>query len=117
MSDLGEYYNSMRTERKKAAKQNRQSASDSLLDDMSFAANMGMSLTRLSDVHYELRVFLHPDQRRFWLYNLYPGNRRIYIDKKNAGAFLRVDKWSFMAIIEAADKARANHAKRGSNEH
>lgn len=63
-------------------------------------------LTQCSTVHYQLRAF--QDGRVAWLYNLYPGKRRIWSDRKYRGSFLRVPKfWTLTDVIQAvADRQR-----------
>lgn len=65
-----------------------------------------MVLIRHSDVHYHLWVTLASGQR--WLYNLYPGNCRIYADRQHYGPFLNIPKpWTIDDVIRAARAKRA----------
>lgn len=62
------------------------------------AREAGFQLIRQTDAHYQLWA-----PGRKWLVNLYPGNCRLYHDKKKRGPYLRVsEEWSLMEVVEAA---------------
>lgn len=111
MSDVGEHYKSMRAERQKAAQQNRRGASADFFEAVKYASERGMIFVRRSASHYQLRVYAGTSRDFFWLYNLYPGNQRIWIDRQHKGPFLNfITQWTFKAVIIAAAKARKKYA-------
>lgn len=66
------------------------------------AARAGLVLIRRSQAHYQLRA---PEG---WLINIYPGNGRLYPDKKRPKPpFLRVPPiWTLADVVAAAVKQR-----------
>lgn len=70
-----------------------------------YATNSGMRLKMNTFAHYQLIVY-HP--RGQWIYNLYPGNRRIYKDKNHSGPFLDFEQktWTLIEVIQEAIKIR-----------
>ena len=117
MSDLGDYYKSMRTSRQEAAQANRQESGAGFLSAHNYAIEHDMALFKCSPQHYQLKVYLIATPPQIWLYSLYPGNQRIWPDPKHKGPFLHVKEWSFKSIIDAAQKVRAKRCKGDQNEH
>lgn len=65
------------------------------------AASVGMSLTRGDETHYQLRC---PVGDAHWLVNIYPGNCRVYANKKRRPRppFVQVSyPWSLLEVVEA----------------
>ena len=85
--------------------ENRLRARGSFADALKRASELGLSLVRRNDTHYQLRPL-----DRSWLINLYPGNNRIYRDagQPKAAPFLDVrHDWTLLDIVEAAGVALA----------
>ncbi len=58
-------------------------------------ADFSIVLRQCTTAHYQL---IYGD----WIYNLYPGNQRIYSDPKHRGPFLNVPKpWTLSEVADA----------------
>jgi hypothetical protein len=92
-------YQTVRAER-------RQLATDEFPEAAKLANRHGLVLTRCTEAHYQLRVF--DDGKIAWLYNIYPGKRRIWSDRTHRGPFLKVPMfWTLTDLIMAvADRVK-----------
>ena len=81
---------------------NRAAATEDFATANDLAVRHGLRLSRLSDTHYQLTD-------GSWLINVYPGNCRLFADKKKARApFLDVPKpWVLDEVVNAAVRALA----------
>jgi len=80
----------------------RKTRRDQAADDFAVARQLAMkyghSLVRRTNIHYQLSK-----TDKGWLVNLYPGNQRIYADKKRPRApFIRVvHPWTLLTLVES----------------
>lgn len=95
-----EIFRVLRAEASAEGEERRKRAGDVFLQARSLASRAGLVLARHSDVHYSLR---HPDG---WIFNIYPGNRRLYYDKnRKKGPFIKLpDNWTLMDVVKEAVK-------------
>lgn len=99
MSDTADVYRAMKAYRQEQASESRDLSAKLFAEASRLAKEGGMSLTRRSDAHYQLR---HAQDG--WLLNLYPGNGRVYGDRnKPRGPFLHLpDGWTVIDAVESA---------------
>jgi len=89
-------WDSYRKERQQDRQDNREAAEKDFKKASILAAQSGMALSRCSSVHYQLRA-------NSYLWNIYPGNRRIYSDKKHKNPFLKLPvDWGLIDVVKAA---------------
>jgi len=94
--DWAQYEKERRAERT----ENRQQALHDYREAAQLANRNNLVLRQCSEVHYQLRAFR--DGKVAWLYNLYPGNRRIWQDPRFKGPFLRLPAaWTLTDVVRA----------------
>lgn len=102
--DIGGFYRALKAVRQQRAERNREQAADTFKDAAELAEMLGLQLHKCSDVHYQFS-----DEEQGWLINLYPGNGRLYADRKRRAKapFLRVpENWTLLDVVEVAAKLR-----------
>jgi len=94
-------WNAYKKERQQERAENRQEAAGGFEEAAQLASRHNLVLTQCSEHHYQLRAF--EDGRVCWLYNLYPGNQRIWSDRKYRGPYLELPPcdWTLMDIVRA----------------
>lgn len=107
MTEMGDVLRDYRKQSRRRREINRQNAEAGFEEAVDMSAKIDMDLTQCTEAHYQLTVYLSHSPLEFWLYNLYPGNQRIYADPNHRGPFLQLaGVWSFEKIIKAANAAR-----------
>lgn len=109
MTEMGDAFREQRRQSKRNRELSRRIAEADFYEAADMAKKTDMDLTQCTEAHYQLTVYLSHGPLRFWLYNLYPGNQRIYADPNHKGPFLRglkVGNWTFEHIIVAANRLR-----------
>lgn len=90
----------------------RRQAADDFSDAARLANEHGLVLTQCTEAHYQIRAF--EDGHVCWLYNVYPGKRRIWPDRKYRGPFIHLPmNWGLVDVVEAVAK---RHEERETNE-
>ena len=65
-----------------------------------FAKEHNLALRQCSEAHYQLAAFQGAKAR--WVFNIYPGNRRIWSDPKYKGPYLKLPgAWTLTDVIRA----------------
>lgn len=99
--DWTQYEKKRRAERT----ENRQQALHDYREAAQLANQHNLVLRQCSEVHYQLRTFR--DGKVVWLYNLYPGNRRVWSDPRFKGPFLKLpDGWTLADVVRAVVRAQ-----------
>ena len=103
MTELGDDFRLMKSIGKKRRQRNRTAASRSFQMAKQLATATGLSLVRLAEPQYQLRY-------NDWLWNLYPGNQRIYVDDahRKTTPFLNIKArpWGLIDVVKAAISAK-----------
>lgn len=99
MNDEYEFFKSLKKEQGKSAKDRRTLNMQIFEEARKLAYEHGMILIQHTDVHYTLSA-------NNWRLNLYPGNQRLYHDKKHKKPpFLEVpENWTLKDIVDACIK-------------
>ena len=99
MSDIADYFRDVKRDRQRRGDQNRTRASADAITAATLAEDSGMTLTAHTAAHYQLR-------RGDAMWNLYPGNQRIYVDAahRKKTPFLRLPRspWTLLDVVRAA---------------
>jgi len=98
MSEIGDHFKDIREARQGMGEQNRLAAIDDFPATQRRCSLAGLALMQHSEVHYSIT---HP--HRGWRLNIYPGNRRIYMDLNRPRApYLKLpEDWSLEDVITA----------------
>ena len=87
--------------RKKAASRKRRGKAEQSFSALqSLAMQKGLALAQHSDTHFALAY-----GKMGWLWNIYPGNRRIFVDEAHGAATPRLDvphEWTLGDVVRAA---------------
>ena len=100
MSELGGDFRAMKEHRQKRGRVNRAKSSSSYIQAARLASEHGMTLTKHSESHYALAA--GPA-----LYNIYPGNQRIYVDDAHRQysryllRHLKKPYWTLVDVVRA----------------
>jgi hypothetical protein len=99
MNEDYDVYRVLRAKRQRDGEKRRESANDIFREAQQLAAQAGLTLMQHTDAHYSLS-----NAPNGWLVNVYPGNRRLYHDRKRPKApFLRLERnWSLVEVVNAA---------------
>ena len=91
---MSEYWTDYREVGRYVREENRQKSLAVFAESTNLAELHGLTLRRLSDVHYQL-------SNGGWLLNIYPGNQRIMCDKnKGRAPWVNVDSpWTVLDIV------------------
>lgn len=110
-----EIFRVRKKEKQDTGEQRRQEATAAFTEDFQFARVHDIELKRCSDTHYQA-IVRHADNTPRWLYNLYPGNQRVYSDETYHGPFIPVQKpWTIRTFVEALIAYRKRESRgRGS---
>jgi len=99
MGDMRDTFRAMDDARKERAERRRKAAAQEYPEAATLAGANDLNLIRRSDQHYQL-TGRKPNQ---WIMNLYPGNGRLFGDKKHMPPFLRVSaEWTLSEVVNAA---------------
>lgn len=92
-------YNKTNQERRAAS---RDEAGREFDDAKRLAISYGFELKKKSEGHYQL--IYHPQVTlQFFIYNIYPGNHRIYADPNHTGPFLELNgEWGLIDVVMSA---------------
>lgn len=93
----------LKGEEKKDKREERESAHEDFNNAKSLASKHGLFLTRCSDTQYNLS---HKETGALW--QLYPGNKRIYTPKtkRSVTPFLKINSyWKIFDVVVAAIEA------------
>ena len=101
MSDVADGYRALEEFRKERGREKTQAALREFDEAKRLAFSRGLSLKKCNESHYQLRC------QNKWLINLFPGNGRIYADKKVGKApFLEFEEdWTLLSAVKAAADA------------
>jgi hypothetical protein len=104
-SEEYEIYKALRQERISEGANRRAENAEYFERARALAAQAGMNLVQHTPVHYGLWC-----PKAGWLLNIYPGNRRLYHDRKyKKPPFLKVrPDWNLFDVVEAAVNAFRN---------
>lgn len=92
-----EIYRQLRTEKIQQGEERRQKATADYDQAVLVAKGFDMKLVRHSEIHYTLRP-----ANNGWLLNIYPGNKRLYYDRKyGKPPFIPLPlNWSLVDVVK-----------------
>jgi hypothetical protein len=95
MGDYADYMVEQEIERRVGGAERREQAAVSFPAIQEFAALCGVTVTKRTDAHYQIR-------KGNVLLNVYPGNRRIARDKRHGSVYLDLpDDWTLEDAVKA----------------
>ena len=98
--DTNEMWRAHHKDRKRASNKRRGKAEQSFSALKSLAMQKGLAFAQHSDTHFALAY-----GKMGWLWNIYPGNRRIFVDEAHGATTPRLDvgyEWTLEDIVRAA---------------
>lgn len=109
MSEIVDGFRALKQMRQRDGNRNRAVNRKAYEDARAIAESHGMKLTMHTEAHYSLR-----SEKSLW--NLYPGNQRIYVDAahRKATPFLAVSRhpWTLLDIVSSV-VGRVNRKRGG----